>query len=215
MSKHPIQEAFGLGEAPTNTGAAGDIADAVETYAPLVALAVSDITSRNLERTKHVVLIEGNSIKFYVYDADNVDAEDGDTVIWDSEDRPFVLVQRGDRYDMAFSTTGLLNDGEVMPAYAVPTALSLPASLPASLAFCMDVPTAETVITFEKSTDDGATWADVFTVTFAIGARTGTFTLAAAASLAAGTLIRPKGPDTADITFAGFTATVVATRSTS
>ena len=212
MPKHPAQEAMGQGDVPTGIMSGPDFADAVETYSPFVALAVSDITTHNLERTKHVVLISGNSIKFYKYDASSVAAEDGDTVIWDSEDRPFVLVQRGDRYDLPFSYTGAFAAGEDLNPIGIPTALTLPASLPGSVAFCLTVPTAEAVFTFEKSTDGGATWSSVFTVTFAIGARVGTFTLAAATSLAAGDMIRPVAPDPADATLVGFVCTVVCTR---
>lgn len=206
MAKHPFQVAF------VDSGAADGIAQAIESYSPFVATAVSEITTRNLNRTMHVVLITGSSIRFYKYDATSVAAEDGETVILDSEDRPFVLVQRGDRYDLPFSYTGAFADGELLNPIGVVTALTLPATLPGSVAFCLTVPTAEKVFTFQKSTDDGATWSTLFTVTFAAGARVGTFTLAANATLAAADMIRPVAPAAADATLAGFVATIVTTR---
>lgn len=124
----------------------------------------------------------------------------------------YVLIGRGDRYDLIFASSGQLGDAEELPFVVVVTPLKLPAGLPGSMARCEVVPTAETIITFEKSTDSGENWTDVFTVTFAIGARTGTFTLAEDASLGIGDLLRPKGPASHDATFAGFSATIAAIR---
>lgn len=205
MAKHPYNVAL------LTSGAADDISQAIETYAPFVATAVTDITTRNLDRTMHVVLITGSSIRFYKYDATNTDPEDGETVILDSEDRPFVLVQRGDRYDLPFSGTGLIADAEFYPAIAIVTPLTLPALLPGSYAFCDEAPTGEVIVTFKKKTGAGA-WTSVFTVTFAIGETEGTFTLAAEATLATGDRLRPFFPATHDPTFEGFTATVVTHR---
>lgn len=85
MAKHPIQVAWEAAAGP-------DIADAEEQYFALVAFATTDITTRDLERTKSVLLILGATIKFYRYDPSSVAAEDGDNVILDSEDRPFVKI---------------------------------------------------------------------------------------------------------------------------
>lgn len=206
MGKHPYYVAF------LETGAADTISQAIETYAPFVATSVTDITTRNLNRTMHVVLITGNAIRFYKYDATNTDEEgDGETVILDSEDRPFVLVSRGDRYDMAFASTGLLGPAEELPAFTITTPLTLPAGLPGSQAFCDIAPTGDAVVTFKKKTGADA-WTTVFTITFAAGQTQGVFTLAADATLSAGDRVRPVAPGSSDATFAGFTATIVASR---
>ena len=83
MADHPHTDAW-------DSGIAGDIRDTAETYFPSVALSITDITGRNLARTKVVHLIRAGSYDVYHYDASNTDAEDGTNVIWDSADRPFV-----------------------------------------------------------------------------------------------------------------------------
>jgi hypothetical protein len=208
-ARHPFQDAF----TPLVGNAAADgISEAIEVYAPLVVFDVTDITSRSLARTQHVVLISGESIRFYKYDAANTDPEDLETVILDLDDRPFVLVERGDRYDLIFSATGAFASAEKLTPIAIVTPITLPATLPGSLAYCLTAPTAQAIFTFEKSTDSGATWSSAFTVTFSAAARGGTFTLAADLDLAAGTLLRPQAPASADATLAGFVCTVAATR---
>lgn len=124
------------------------------------------------------------------------------------------LVIEGERYDMPFSFTGLFGDAEKLNAIAIVTPLILPAGLPGSLAFVsgLTAPTAQTIVTFQKSSNAGVSWSALFTVTFAAGARTGTFTLAADTTLAYGDMIRPAGQATHDPTFSGFTATIAALR---
>lgn len=212
MSKHPVQEAFGFGEVMSETAGAEDIADAIETYAPFVAFSVADITTRNLERTRHVVLITGSAIRFYKYDATNAEDEDGETVIWDSEDRPFVLVQRGDRYDIPFSYTGPLGEGEKLNPIAIVTPLVLPSGLPGSLAFCLEPPDSEAVVLFERSADEGASWSEIFTLTFGAGQRKGALTMASDVALSVGDMLRPVAPSPIDATMEGLVVTIVATR---
>lgn len=207
MPGHPFSDAW-------DTGIGNDIRDNAEQYFTSVVQSVSAITTKSWARTKCIILLSGSAFKVYEYDPDNVAEEDGDTVIKDTADRAFVLRQRGDRYDLPFPTAGLLGDGEELPAYTLVIDLTFPQDLPGSRAKCIEVPTSNTTVTFEYSTDDGATWSNAFTVTFLAGERTGSFTLGADLTLSADAMIRPKGQATHDPTFAGFTATIVATRYT-
>lgn len=102
MPGHPHTDAWAL-------GAAGDIADSAETYFVFVALTASDITARDLERVRAVILLTDDGYRFYKYDADNVDAEDGVNVIWDSEDRPFVL--SASPFEISLATFAVVIDG--------------------------------------------------------------------------------------------------------
>ena len=209
-SRHPFRDAY-LPE--SGDGAAGDVAQAIETYTPLVVLSVDAITSRDLSWTKHIVLLTGNSIRFYKQEPENTDEEDGDTVIWDMEDLPFVLVQRGDRYDMPLGTTGLLGDAEVLPATAIPTQVVVPAGMPGSLAIVVGTPpTGSKTISYQYSIDDGVTWLPAFSIAIAAGARRGTFTLVADLVLPAESVLQPVAPATHDPTMTGLTVTVVARR---
>ena len=89
MSRHPFLDAF----IPLIGASAADaIAAAIETHTALIVESVEAITSRSLPRTKFVILISGGSIRFYKQDPTSTAAEDGATVIWDSDDLPFVLV---------------------------------------------------------------------------------------------------------------------------
>lgn len=124
----------------------------------------------------------------------------------------YVAIGTGDRYDIPFSFTGPFGASEALPAFSVVTPLTLPAGLPGSVARCITAPTAQSIFTFEKSTDDGATWSSVFTVTFAVGSRIGTFTLAADATLSAEDMIRPVAPSVIDATLEGLSVTIAANR---
>lgn len=86
MTKHAFNEAF----VATQPAAADAVSQAVETYSVMVALSVTDITARSLDRTRVVHLVRGAQYDVYHYDPDNVEAEDGVNVILDSDDRPFV-----------------------------------------------------------------------------------------------------------------------------
>jgi len=90
--KHPIQEAWGCGSTPTEEAAAEDIPNAGEGYFVTTFASVNDITTRDLERTQLVLIRSSASVAIYRQDLNNVDAEDGETVVWDSEGRPFVRI---------------------------------------------------------------------------------------------------------------------------
>lgn len=113
------------------------------------------------------------------------------------------------RWSFAFSTTGLLGDGEELPALATPVAVTIPADCEGSSAAAADgAATGSAVIQFKYSTNNGATWTNAFTCTFAPASRTGVFALAADLSLPARALLRPVGPATHDPTLEGFTALI-------
>ncbi len=84
MGTHPVQAAWALGAAP-------DIANAEESYFIYVAQSISDITAKDLDRTFVIhLMLSGGGYAVYHYDPTNTDPEDGDLVILDSDDRPFV-----------------------------------------------------------------------------------------------------------------------------
>jgi hypothetical protein len=89
MTDHPVRVAWAAGTHP-------GISHAEEQYFPFVAMAVSDINTRSLDRVRVVHLMKDGYYSVYHYDPTNVDAEDGVNVILDSDDRPFVL--RGSGY---------------------------------------------------------------------------------------------------------------------
>lgn len=206
MSKHPVQEAFGFGEVMSETAGAEDIADAIETYAPFVAFSVADITTRNLERTRHVVLITGSAIRFYKYDATNAEDEDGETVIWDSEDRPFVLVQRGDRYDLKFQAGGLLSDGEEFWISLEATSYTIPAGMTGSRARVRVAPDSEAVFLLRKNNIEFAT------LTFAAGETEGVFVAPTATLISADDEISIIGPSPRNEALRTVFGTIVAYR---
>lgn len=84
MPNHPYREAWALGSYP-------DIPYAAEQYFAFVAQAATDITAKSHERTRFIVLTTSEGVRLYEADPANVDAEDGYHVIWDTDDRPFVL----------------------------------------------------------------------------------------------------------------------------
>jgi hypothetical protein len=86
---HPFRAAYIPVSPPAS---AEDIANAVAIYFAPVFTAVTGITTRDLEYVRLAVVDDGAVVRIYRYDADNTDAEDGETVILDSQDRPFVLV---------------------------------------------------------------------------------------------------------------------------
>lgn len=84
MADHPVRVAWAAGAHP-------GIAQAEEEYFVYAANAVTDITTRNLERVRWVVLKTDAGPLLYRADDTSTDPEDGINVILDSEDRPFVL----------------------------------------------------------------------------------------------------------------------------
>ena len=168
-------------------------------------------TVRSLDLSARTRIMIGS--RFFRKDTSDTSADDmteTSLVVIDGDGTHWLVIE-GERYDLIFPSSGLLGDGEELPAVPIPTPLTLPASLPGSLAFCDVAPTSEAIFTFKKKTGAGA-WTSVFTVTFAAGAITGSFTLAADASLAAGDRLRPVCPATHDPTLEGFTATIAALR---
>lgn len=186
-----------------------------ETRAELKAIVrqwatCSEVRSLDLSARSRIMI----GSRFFRKDTSDTSADDmteTSLVVIDGAGTHWLVIE-GERYDMPFSFTGQFGDSEKLNAIAVVTPLELPAGLPGSLAFGMVIPTAQTVVTFERSLDSGATWTALFTVTFAIGSRAGVFALVADATLANGSLLRPAGQATHDATFAGFTATIAALR---
>lgn len=120
---HPVRAAWALGSHP-------GISQAEEQYFPFIAQAVSDITTRDLDRVRCIVLVSGGSVKFYEYDPENTDAEDGVNVILDSDDRPFVLrtgIGLGQRKSVRVATTAnitiatALNNGDTLDGVTLAT----------------------------------------------------------------------------------------------
>jgi len=85
MSNHPVRDAWDLGSHP-------GISHAEETYFCLVVESATGITARSLDRTRLVLLAQAGAYSIYQYDPTCTEAEDGVTVIKDSEDRPFVRI---------------------------------------------------------------------------------------------------------------------------
>lgn len=84
---HPFQDAY-IGPSQ----AADDVAQAIETFTPLVVTSVADITTRDLSRTFTIHLYNGAITYVYQYDPTETEPHNGTTIILDSADRPFVLV---------------------------------------------------------------------------------------------------------------------------
>jgi hypothetical protein len=108
--KHPIQEAWGFGSTPAGEAAAEDIPNAGETYFVSAFASVNDITTRDLERTRIVLIGSGATFSVYRYDPENTDPENGVTVVHDSEDRPFVRLGTGADFT-GFDPRGAYDDG--------------------------------------------------------------------------------------------------------
>lgn len=114
------------------------------------------------------------------------------------------------RWSFPFTSTGLLGDGEVLPAIAAPVAVTIPADCEDSFATPSEgAGTGIVIIQYEYSANNGVSWVNAFIATFAAGSRTPVFALAADLPLPKNALLRPKGPATHDPTFEGFTSTIV------
>ena len=151
--------------------------------------------------------------RFFRKETTSTSLDDGtetSLVVIDGAGNHWAVIE-GERYDLPYSSSGLLGDGEELPAIGIVTPLILPAGLPGSVIFCDVAPTAQAIFTFKKKTGAGA-WTTVFTATIAAGATQGTFTLAADATLAAEDRLRPVGPTPHDSTLEGFIATIAAIR---
>jgi|GEM_PF-6476782 len=169
------------------------------------------VRARDLSRRSRILI----GSRFFRKDTEDTSADDltetSPTVI-DAAGIHWLVIE-GERYDLPWSTSGQMGASEALPAIAVVTPLTLPAGLPGSIACAAEVvPTSNFTVTWKKSVDFGATWSDVFTATIAAGEREGSFTLAADATIPAGSLLQPVGPASADATLAGFTATIAALR---
>lgn len=168
---------------------------------------------RNADLSGRLRLMAGS--RFFRNDPSDLAADDmteTTPVIIDAGGNHWLLIE-GERYDLQFGSTGLLGDGEALPASPIPIPLLLPAGLPGSFCYAVDgLPTGGAVISFKKSLDYGATWSAVFTAAFAPGARVATLALAADLSLPAGALLRPYGPNPHDATLQSLTAVVAAIR---
>lgn len=171
----------------------------------------ADVRNRDLSgRTR---IMAGS--RFFRLDTEDVSQDDETertpTIIDDGGNHWLVI--EGERYDLPWSTSGQMGSSETLPAFAIVTPLTLPADLPGSVICAAEVaPTSDFTVTWQKSTDFGATWSTVFTGTILAGAREGSFTLAADATIPPGALLRPVGPASADATMEGFTATIAALR---
>lgn len=203
--RHPFLDAY----IPlVGDGAAEDVAGAVAAYSPLVVETVEGITTRSLADTKHVVLISGTSIRFYHQKPGWTEPEDpvGLTVIYDTDDLPFVLVSRGDRYDLKFNAGGIISDGEEILASVEVTGFTIPAGFTGSKARCRGAATAEAIFLVQKN---GVTFG---TITFAIGSLIGVFASAADAVFAADDELSVIGPDPRDLSLSHVFGTIVAMR---
>ncbi len=171
----------------------------------------ADVRSRDLSGRTRIMV----GSRFFRKDTSDTSADDlsetTPTIIDDGGNHWLVI--EGERYDIPFSSTGLLGDGEALPAFPVVTPLTIPAGCPGSVGFAVDeVPTAQVIVTFKKSLDYGATWTSAFTLTIAAGERVGAFALASDLSLPAEALLRPYGPATHDATMEGLSITIAALR---
>lgn len=187
MTDHPFKEAF-------SSGIADDISQAVESYTPFVARSVEDITTRSLDRTFGILLITGSSFRVYEYDPDNEDEEDGVNVIFDSEDRPFVVRQRGDAYDLKFQGGANINDSERFFNSLEIRSFTIPAACAGSRARAMTGPTSEYVISLQKN------GVEFGTLTFGAGQTVGVFAAATATSFADDDVFSMVGDTSADPT---------------
>jgi hypothetical protein len=169
------------------------------------------VRARDLSRRSRIMV----GSRFFRKDTEDTSADDlteTTTTLIDNAGNHWLVIE-GERYDIPFPTTGLLGDGEPLPAFGVVTPLMIPAGCPGSIGFAVDeVPTGEVIITFKKSLDYGVSWTNAFTLTIAAGERVGSFTLASDLSLPAYSLLRPYGPATHDPTMESFTATIAALR---
>jgi hypothetical protein len=168
---------------------------------------------RNIDLSGRTRIMAGS--RFFRKDTSDTSADDG------TESTPTIidgagnhwLVIEGERYDLIFGSSGLYGDGEALPAYPVVIPLLLPAGLPGSVVIAAEAaPAADATITFKKSIDYGATWANAFTALIAAGQRHASLTLAADLSLPAGALLRPVMPSTHDASLKGLTAAIAAIR---
>ena len=168
---------------------------------------------RNTDLSARTRIIAGS--RFFRKDTEDTSADDGTEatlVIIDGAGNHWPVIE-GERYDLPWSSSGQMGASETLPAIAVVTPLTLPAGLPGSVVCAAEtVPTNDFTVTWQKSTDFGATWSTVFTATILAGEREGAFTLAADATIPAEALLRPVGPASADATVEGFTATIAALR---
>ncbi|MGE0575392.1 hypothetical protein [Reyranella sp.] len=86
MANHPFKDVF------QGTAAADDISAVIERNTPFVAHSLEDIRTRDLARTWVIELRLGTVVRRYVRDDTSTAADDGVNVIWDDEDRAFVLL---------------------------------------------------------------------------------------------------------------------------
>lgn len=168
---------------------------------------------RGLDLSGRTRIIAGS--RFFRKDTSDVSADDmteATPVIVDDAGNHWMVIE-GERYDITFSTSGLLGDAETLPPVVILTPLTIPASLPGSyLIASEDAPQGTPTITFEKSADFGANWSTAFTGTFTAAAREGAFSLVGDLTLPAGMLLRPKGPATHDPLMAGLVIGIAALR---
>lgn len=124
---------------------------------------------------------------------------------------PYVAIGVGETYDLIFTSSGMVGDGEAFPAVVVPAYLTLKAGLALSWVVADVAPLNSYTVTFQSKRGAGS-WTTIFTATFTAGQKQAAITLADDVELVPGDLIRPVGAATHDPNLQGLTATIVADR---
>lgn len=155
--------------------------------------------------------------RFFRKDTDDLTPDDltETTACIIDDDGNHWLPIEGERYDLVFSATGQIGDGEGLGLAFAPLdqPLTLLAGLPGSTWYAVDhAPAGSHVTTFKMSTNYGASWTTLFTATIASGQRVATFSLAADVTIPAGAIIRPYGPATHDASISTVGGVIAARR---
>ena len=117
-----------------------------------------------------------------------------------------VFVTSGGRYDIWFGDSDQPSSGETLFKGVVPTAITIPAGLGGSYAYCDVAATASSVVSLRKNS------VEFGTLTFSSGASTGTFASASGAAFAAGDILSIVAPSPRDDTLRGIYATITGYR---
>ncbi len=113
-------------------------------------------------------------------------------------------------FAIAMSVSGLPGNGEELPPYLIPLAMSLPIDFAGSFAKAQIAATAETVVTAYHDSGGGAV--AIGTATFAAASDTAVFVAASAATLNPGDKVWIGFPNPRDVTLSDISMTFLATR---
>ena len=179
----------------------GDLRGFVEGGIPTIFSTPDAVRAADLS-TKNLIYVMSLNLFFRKDTADTTSADNGTTVILDSESIAFKSVALPQIVAVVFQAMESIADDEEIGFFTAVSDLLFPAGLGTSVATLRTAPASEAVFTIKKNLTG------VGTITFEAGQTVGVFAAASAFSLASGDTMSIFGPSPQDVSLLSFSATI-------